>query len=164
MLGAKRVELVVSITTAVVAVTAVIVCTVLIIRYSSSFPSSSGSKCTHLAEAVQKGQDQGKGLDPPLTPGRAIALVWSQHCKHCKKLKPIFAQFEKAGLPVTTVDGGTKPVAWFVNNRVTRYPTVCVLEQGWDKGEPVVLQQYPPNGERTASSILAFGKATGVFS
>ena len=64
--------------------------------------------------------------------GRVLALIWSKHCKHCAKLKPIFAQFEKEGLPVTTVDGGTKLVSWSKNG-VSRYPTVCVLEQGWNK-------------------------------
>ena len=155
-----KVELGVSITAAVIAIAAVITFTVLIIRYirprSNKIFGTSAAAPAIASNPNKSIQSTGDG--------RVVALVWSQHCKHCKKLKPIFEQLAKAGLPVTTMDGGSKPMSWFVQNRVVRYPTVCVLERGWDKtDQPIVLQQYPPNGARTASSIIDFGKAVGVF-
>lgn len=150
----RRTELAVSITAATVGVAAVIVCAVLIIRYYGPAPAR---RCAQEPALAEQGMAEGSRG----TRSRALALIHSEHCKHCKKLVPIFQQFRRAGLPIALVDGGAKPVSWFVKNRVTRYPTVCVLEL--DQDEQTVLQQYPPNGQRTASAIFQFGVSTGVF-
>lgn len=143
------VQVAVYVTTAIFAVSAVIVLAVLVINFRQPrTPPPPPSASPVVA------QDEPEHDAPP---ERVLALVHSPWCKHCKKLVPVFEQFASQGYSVRLVDGSQKDISWFRANKVFRYPTVCVMT------EDTVQEQYPSSAPRTKAGILEFGQSVGVF-
>ena len=77
-----------------------------------------------------------------------LALIKSPTCPHCVAVTPIFEQLKSKNSTVQIIDGTLLHYDWFVDNRVTGFPTICAMRNN------KVL--YIHRGARTRSDILNF--------
>ena len=85
-----------------------------------------------------------------------LALVYAPWCTHCKLLVPVFEQLQQRGYQTVLVDGAAKGIEWLVANKITAYPTVCVMNKD------TVVKLYPISGERSERAVLAFYEEAGL--
>ena len=101
---------------------------------------------------TQKRRNQNDGEEPPATvtiSKPCLAVIKSDGCHHCTALMPLIETMQKDGVDIRVVEGETLSASWHRKNKVTGYPTICILNNDNEV-------MFTHSGARTKEMILAF--------